>query len=74
MTFSDKKLIICQTAYDSVQSILSTVAGLQEKVRAKELFEKVEIVEDKLSERAARLKLSDRINQRSKVNVCIITI
>ncbi|VDK77517.1 unnamed protein product [Litomosoides sigmodontis] len=63
----DTKLIICQTAYDSVQSILSTVAGPQEKIRAKALFEKVEIVEDHVSERAARLKLSDRINERSKI-------
>uniref|UniRef100_A0A1I8EIV2 DUF1308 domain-containing protein n=1 Tax=Wuchereria bancrofti TaxID=6293 RepID=A0A1I8EIV2_WUCBA len=61
------KLIICRTAYDAVQSILSTVAGPKEIIRAKELFEKVEIVEDKLSERAARLKLSDRISQRSKI-------
>uniref|UniRef100_A0A0R3RGX4 DUF1308 domain-containing protein n=1 Tax=Elaeophora elaphi TaxID=1147741 RepID=A0A0R3RGX4_9BILA len=66
-TIRDKKLIICRTAYDAVQSILRTVAGPQEKIRAEKLFEKVEIVEDKLSERAARLELSDRINQRSKI-------
>ncbi|CAG9535357.1 unnamed protein product [Cercopithifilaria johnstoni] len=62
----DTKLIICQTAYDSVQSILSTVAGPQERIRAEELFKKVKIVEDKLSKRAAGLKLSDRISRRSK--------
>lgn len=56
-----------------MQSILSTVAGPEERKRAKELFEKVEVVEDKLSERAAKLKLSDRISQRSKVNILIIT-
>uniref|UniRef100_A0A0R3QKR9 WD repeat domain-containing protein 83 n=1 Tax=Brugia timori TaxID=42155 RepID=A0A0R3QKR9_9BILA len=61
------KLIICRTAYDAVQSILSTVAGPKETMRAKKLFGKVEIVEDKLSERAAKLKLSDRISQRSKI-------
>lgn len=65
---------MCQTAYDAVQSILSTVAGSDEKIRAKELFLKVEVVEDKLSERAARLKLSDRISQRSKVSIQIILV
>ncbi|EFO21331.1 expressed sequence [Loa loa] len=61
------KWLICRTAYDAVQSILSTVAGPEEKIRAKELFEKVEVVEDKLSKRATTLKLSDRISQRSKI-------
>ncbi|VDN21565.1 unnamed protein product [Gongylonema pulchrum] len=63
----DKRLIICRTAYNSVQSILSTVAGPGEKARANELFKKVEIVEDKLSDRTATLKLSDQINERAKV-------
>uniref|UniRef100_A0A915PV94 DUF1308 domain-containing protein n=1 Tax=Setaria digitata TaxID=48799 RepID=A0A915PV94_9BILA len=62
-----RKLIICRTAYDAVQSILSTVAGSEEKIRAKELFQKVKVVEDKMTERAARLNLSDKINQRSKI-------
>ncbi|VDN20213.1 unnamed protein product [Gongylonema pulchrum] len=63
----DKRLIICRTAFNSVQSILSTVAGPGEKARANELFKKVEIVEDKLSDRTATLKLSDQINERAKV-------
>lgn len=52
-----------------MQSILGTVAGPEEKLRAQKLFENVEIVEDKLSERAFGLKLSDKISERSKVSV-----
>uniref|UniRef100_A0A915AQH5 DUF1308 domain-containing protein n=1 Tax=Parascaris univalens TaxID=6257 RepID=A0A915AQH5_PARUN len=62
-----KKLIICRSAYDSVQSILSTVAGPEEKKRAKSLFENVEVVDDKLTERAAKLRISDKISPRSKI-------
>uniref|UniRef100_A0A0N5AH91 UPF0415 protein C7orf25 homolog n=1 Tax=Syphacia muris TaxID=451379 RepID=A0A0N5AH91_9BILA len=62
-----KKLIICRTAYDSVKNILSTVAGPMEKKRAEELFKNVTVVEDKISERTAALKLSDKINKRSKI-------
>ncbi|VDD92272.1 unnamed protein product [Enterobius vermicularis] len=62
-----KKVIICRTAYDAVNNILSTVAGPEEMRRAEELFTRVEVVEDKLSERAKALKMSDKINERSKV-------
>ncbi|VDM42905.1 unnamed protein product [Toxocara canis] len=62
-----KKLIMCRSAYESVQSILSTVAGPEEKKRAKNLFENVQVVDDKLTERAAKLKISDKISPRSKV-------
>lgn len=51
-----------------MQSILSTVAGPEEKKRAKSLFEHVEVVNDKLTERAAKLKISDKISPRSKVS------
>uniref|UniRef100_A0A914XS49 DUF1308 domain-containing protein n=1 Tax=Plectus sambesii TaxID=2011161 RepID=A0A914XS49_9BILA len=62
-----KRLIICQTAYDSVRSILSTVAGENERKRADELLKRVEIVEDRTSARAAALKLSDKVSNRAKV-------
>ena len=60
-------MIICRTAYNSVQSILSTVAGPQEKIRAEELFKKVRIVEDDVSERAKNLAPTERISDRCKV-------
>ncbi|KAM3718315.1 UPF0415 protein [Dirofilaria immitis] len=63
----DTRMIICRTAYDAAQSILTTVAGPEERIRANELFKKVEVVEDKLSDKAAKLKLTDKINQRSKI-------
>ncbi|VDM97456.1 unnamed protein product [Thelazia callipaeda] len=36
-----KRLLICQSAYNAVESILSTVAGPEEKKRAKALFAKI---------------------------------
>lgn len=62
-----KKLIMCRTAFNAVNDILRTVAGPEEKTRAELLFKNVEIVEDRLSKRAEALKMSDKINERSKV-------
>ncbi|XGW12018.1 hypothetical protein V3C99_013024 [Haemonchus contortus] len=59
--------IICRTAYDSVRDILSTVGGESEKKRMEELFSKVRLVEDAISEKTTTLKPSDRINQRSLI-------
>ncbi|KJH42694.1 hypothetical protein DICVIV_11306 [Dictyocaulus viviparus] len=60
-----REWIICRTAYDSVRDILSTVGGDSEKKRMEELFQKVRIVDDAISEKTSKLKHSDRINQRS---------
>ncbi|KIH69522.1 hypothetical protein ANCDUO_00128 [Ancylostoma duodenale] len=60
-----REWIICRTAHDSVRDILSTVGGESEKKRMEELFKKVRLVEDAVSEKTATLKHSDRINQRS---------
>ncbi|VDL76079.1 unnamed protein product [Nippostrongylus brasiliensis] len=62
-----REWIICRTAYDSVRDILSTVGGDSEKKRMDELFCKVRLVEDAVSEKTASLKHSDRINQRSLI-------
>ncbi|CAJ0958813.1 unnamed protein product, partial [Mesorhabditis belari] len=59
--------IICQTAYESVVNIVSTVAGPAEKKRVEELLKNVEVVEDKLTERSASLPDSERISARSRV-------
>lgn len=67
MIFAGKKLIICESAYNAVKFILSTVAGPSEKARAEKLFEDVTVVEDRLTDRAKQLKLSDKISERSQV-------
>ncbi|EYB84066.1 hypothetical protein Y032_0323g2481 [Ancylostoma ceylanicum] len=63
-----REWIICRTAHDSVRDILRTVGGESEKERMEELFRKVRLVEDAVSEKTATLKHSDRINQRSMVS------
>lgn len=65
----DKELIICQTAYDAVQNILATVAGPQEKQRAEELFQRVRIVPNDVSERAEDMFPTERISDRCKVDL-----
>ncbi|RCN43990.1 hypothetical protein ANCCAN_10017 [Ancylostoma caninum] len=64
-----REWIICRTAHDSVRDILSTVGGESEKKRMEELFRKVRLVEDAVSEKTATLKHSDRINQRSMASL-----
>ncbi|VDK74383.1 unnamed protein product [Cylicostephanus goldi] len=63
-----REWIICRTAYDSVREILKTVGGDCERKRMEELFKKVRLVEDAMSEKTAALKHSDRITERSMVS------
>ncbi|KHJ77113.1 hypothetical protein OESDEN_23267 [Oesophagostomum dentatum] len=63
-----REWIICRTAHDSVREILKTVGGESEKRRMEELFRKVRLVEDAVSDKVAALKQSDRITQRSLVS------
>lgn len=60
---------MCKTALNAFHSILESVGGEDEKQRAKKLLEEVEVVDDDPSERALKLKISTRINERSKVSV-----
>ncbi|CAJ0608531.1 unnamed protein product [Cylicocyclus nassatus] len=62
-----REWIICRTAYDSVREILKTVGGDCERKRMEELFKKVRLVEDAMSEKTAALKHSDRITERSMI-------
>ncbi|CAB3405659.1 unnamed protein product [Caenorhabditis bovis] len=61
----DKQLLICQTAYDAVVKIMSTVSGPTEMERWKELEKKLKIVPDRISDRASNLAMSDRIKERN---------
>ena len=66
--FLGKKLISCQSAVDDFMTIVDTVGGEKEKLRAKDLVEnKLSIVPDVISEEVANLKLSDQIKDRSKI-------
>lgn len=62
-----KKIYACQTAITSFQDIVDTIGGSKEKKRAKELLKRVSVVADRPSERAALLKTSGRIHERSKI-------
>lgn len=67
--FKDKKLICCESAVIDFKSIVDTLGGDGEKLRAKDLLEnKIHaIVPDIESERFANLKLSDKVKSRSKI-------
>ncbi|KAK0403853.1 hypothetical protein QR680_017160 [Steinernema hermaphroditum] len=62
-----KKMILCRTAYESLGSIMKTVAGPKEFERVKALLKGVKIVQDHPSERIKALKPTERINERSKI-------
>ncbi|XP_053670601.1 UPF0415 protein C7orf25 homolog [Anopheles nili] len=67
--FEEKRLICCQTAYDSFSDILTILGGEQEKARAKELFQRVQVLPDVPLEQAPKelqsLKLGGKIRPRS---------
>ncbi|CAF1165145.1 unnamed protein product [Rotaria sordida] len=62
-----KELFICQTAFEEFNSIINTVGGPNEKKRAEELFKRLTIVPDCLSERSAVLQASVKIKPRTKI-------
>ncbi|XP_058059058.1 UPF0415 protein C7orf25 homolog [Anopheles bellator] len=67
--FAGRRLICCQTAYDSFHDILTILGGEQEKVRARELFTRIQILPDVPLEQAPKelqsLKLGGKIRPRS---------
>ncbi|XP_053659448.1 UPF0415 protein C7orf25 homolog [Anopheles marshallii] len=67
--FEGKRLICCQTAYDSFHDILSILGGEQEKARANELFNRIHVLPDVPLEQAPKelqsLKLGGKIRPRS---------
>ena len=64
----DKELYACKTAVDDFKTILDTVGSEQECLRAKELMQKVTVVDDQPSSRALSMKTSAKIKERGKVN------
>ena len=79
--FHGKKLVSCESAVKDFMTIVDTVGGDDEKLRAKDLVEnKLTVVPDALSEEVANLKLSDQIKERSKIifgtgnNMKILTV
>jgi len=66
--FEGKKLVCCESAVIDFKSIVDMLGGDGEKLRAKDLLEnKIHaIVPDKVSERVEKLKLSDKVKNRSK--------
>lgn len=65
--FADRKLVCCQSAYNDFSTIVKIMAGPCETEAAHRLFERLEVVPDSPSERAAGLALRGKIRKRSKI-------
>ncbi|XP_033642155.1 UPF0415 protein C7orf25 homolog [Asterias rubens] len=63
----DKDLYACQTAITDFRNILHTIAGPREKERAQALLERISVIDDEPTERAAVMEESHRIKHRAKV-------
>lgn len=67
--FEGRRLICCQTAYDSFNDILTILGGEREKERAKALFSRIQVLPDVPLEQAPKelqsLKLGGKIRPRS---------
>ncbi|XP_058118329.1 UPF0415 protein C7orf25 homolog [Anopheles ziemanni] len=67
--FEGRRLICCQTAYDSFHDILTILGGEREKERAKALFSRIQVLPDVPLEQAPKelqsLKLGGKIRPRS---------
>jgi len=62
---SGRQLYCCQTALREFQSILSTVGGPEEKLRAIDFIKRITIVPDQISQRTKSLSVSGNIKTRS---------
>ncbi|KAM4551361.1 UPF0415 protein C7orf25 homolog isoform 1-T4 [Odontesthes bonariensis] len=60
-----KELFACRAAVHDFQVILDTLGGPGEKERARELLARLQLADDRPSERTLRLTPSAKINQRS---------
>lgn len=58
---------MCQTAYDHVMAIVTTVGGDNEAERCRRLLEHVQVVPNRVDPKVANLKESDIVSVRSKV-------
>lgn len=65
--FKGKKLVTCQSAMDDFMSILETLGGQGEKLRAKQFLQNVQVVPDQISDKVELLKTGGKVRQRSKV-------
>ncbi|XP_076242082.1 UPF0415 protein C7orf25 homolog isoform X2 [Calliopsis andreniformis] len=66
--FENKELIVCQTAYENFMNIIDVIGGPMERLRAKELLNKVRIVDDIPTGRIMeRLSLGGKIKDRSRL-------
>lgn len=66
--FKGKELIVCQTAYENFMNIIDVIGGPKETLRAKELLNKVQIVNDISTGRIMeKLNLGGKIKDRSRL-------
>ena len=65
---ADKDLYVCKTALQDFHTILDTVGGPRERERARQLLDKVTVVQDQTSARAQGLAVSAKIKDRAKVS------
>jgi len=64
--FSGKELLCCHSAMQDFKTILATLGGEGERIRADELIARVTVVDDQESLRSSRLEYSGKINERSR--------
>ena len=73
-----KELYACKTAMDDFKTILHTIGGEQEHIRAEKLLEQVTVVEDQPSQKALSLQTRSRVKakvkDRAKVGIFIKSI
>ncbi|XP_062284325.1 UPF0415 protein C7orf25 homolog [Scomber scombrus] len=60
-----KELFACRAAVSDFQLILDTLGGPGEKERARQLLARLQLVDDRPSERSLRLTLSAKVSRRS---------
>lgn len=66
--FKGKELIVCQTAYENFMNIIDVIGGPKETLRAKELLNKVQIVNDiPIGRIMEKLNLGGKIKDRSRL-------
>eukprot|EP00112_Aurelia_sp_Birch-Aquarium-sp1_P014882 Seg3245.2 transcript_id=Seg3245.2/GoldUCD/mRNA.D3Y31 product="UPF0415 protein C7orf25-like" protein_id=Seg3245.2/GoldUCD/D3Y31 len=62
-----KELYVCKSAVDNFKNILTTIGGVSERDRAKDLISKLKVIEDCPSQRALGLMDSAKIKERSRI-------
>jgi len=64
--FKEKELICCESAMRDFKNIINALAGPEEKARAEQLSNRLNVVPDQCSDRLQQLDLTGKIKDRSR--------